>query len=245
MLEAIIFKAIGDKQRRYIMVKLIGYARISTASQVGNTSIAHQKNQIEKFCQDHGYELIHIFEEQGSGENFADRPTWMMIQENILSSGDVDGIVCFNQSRVSRNTGEFCTFADAIIKAGKTIKIVADPNLDIYNSGDYFKFTIISAMDRKDRIDIVAKMQTGRANKAKDGGFAYGSPSFGYESINGELKPKESEQEAIEIIRRHRKSGKSYCKIASYLNDQGIPTKRGKTWTDVQVARIHKRLKAA
>ncbi|WP_083891051.1 recombinase family protein [[Leptolyngbya] sp. PCC 7376] len=48
---------------------------------------------------------------------------------------------------------------------------------------------------------------------------------------------------SIEIIRRHRKSGKSYQKVADYLNQQNIPTKRGKQWSAMQVMRICKRLK--
>lgn len=228
-----------------MVLRLIGYARISTQSQVGNTSISHQISQIEKFCQKHGHALIHTFEEQGSGEHFAERPTWMMIQENVLASGDVDGIVCFNQSRVSRNTGELCTFADALIKAGKHIKIANDPNLDIYDNGDYFKFTIISAMDRKDRADIIGKMQTGRKVKAEAGGYAYGSPAFGQQSVNGELVADESEQQIVDVIRRHRKSGKSFAKIADYLNAHGIKGKRGKDWYASSVSNVYKRLMAA
>lgn len=225
-----------------MVLRLIGYARISTVSQIGNTSIDNQKEEITKYCQEFGFELVHIFEEQGSGENFAARPTWMMIQENVLATPDIDGVVCFHQSRVSRNTGELCTFADALIKAGKHIKIVGDPNLNIYNSNDYFKFTIVSAMDRKDRIDSIQKLQDGRALKAAKGGYAYGSPAFGKQSVNRELGDDENEQKTIDVIRRHRKSGKSFAKIADYLNAKGYPTKQGKQWHASSVSNVYKRL---
>jgi DNA invertase Pin-like site-specific DNA recombinase len=168
----------------------------------------------------------------------------MMIQENVLSTPDIDGVVCFHQSRVSRNTGELCTFADAVIKAGKHIKIADDPNLDIYNSGDYFKFTIVSAMDRKDRADIVVKMQNGRKVKASNGGYAYGSPQFGMQSVNKVLVANDEELASIDVIRRHRKSGKSFAKIADYLNTEGIRTKRGKQWHASSVSNVYKRLMA-
>lgn len=226
-------------------LKLIGYVRISTESQVGNTSIPHQKKQIQKFCEDRGYELLGIFEEQGSAENMMDRPVWLGVQFQVLNRGDIDGIVCFNQSRVSRNTGELCQFADSLLAAKKTIKIVSDPNLDLTQSGDYFKFTIISAMDRKDRIDTINKMQEGRAAKAQSGGYAYGAPRFGTQTINGELVAKPSELETIEIIRRHRQSGKSWSAIAEYLNAHGYPTKRGGQWSHSTVQRVHVRLKSA
>ncbi len=57
---------------------------------------------------------------------------------------------------------------------------------------------------------IRERLERGRQIKAQNGGYAgYGSPAFGQESVNGELINNEKEQEIIEFIRRHHKSGKS------------------------------------
>ena len=56
-----------------------------------------------------------------------------------------------------------------------------------------------------------------------------------------ELVPNVSEQDAIELIRELRGGGFSLRKIATELDDHGIPTKSGQKWNHNSVASILKR----
>ncbi|WP_396134925.1 recombinase family protein [Chamaesiphon sp. OTE_8_metabat_110] len=49
----------------------------------------------------------------------------------------------------------------------------------------------------------------------------------------------------IEIIRKHRKSGKSYQSIADYLNQKNLKPKRGGTFKPSSVGDICRRLRSA
>ncbi len=90
---------------------------------------------------------------------------------------------------------------------------------------------------------IWERLERGRQVKAQNGGYAgYGSPAFGQESVNGELVENEKEQEVIELIRRHHKSGKSLQQIADWLNQQGYTTKRGSEWKRISIKRVLDRL---
>ncbi len=90
---------------------------------------------------------------------------------------------------------------------------------------------------------IWQKLEQGRQAKAAQGGYAgYGSPAFGQQSLNGELIDNPREQEIIELIRRHHKSGKSLQQIANWLNDSGYSTKRGQQWKRISVKRVLDRL---
>jgi hypothetical protein len=60
----------------------------------------------------------------------------------------------------------------------------------------------------------------------------------------GELVTDADEQAVIDVIRRHRRSGKSYGAIAVYLNDKGYATKRGGNWGAQTVANVYQRLMA-
>jgi len=62
-------------------------------------------------------------------------------------------------------------------------------------------------------------------------------PSYGQQKIKDFL-PDPKEQEIINIIRNHRRSGKTIYAIAKYLNDNGYKTRHGKDWNQVQVKRI-------
>jgi Recombinase len=87
------------------------------------------------------------------------------------------------------------------------------------------------------------RLEQGRRLKAARGGYAgYGSPAFGQASIDGELVDDPQEQEIIEFIRRHHKSGKSLQQIADWLNLHDYPTKRGQQWKRISVKRVLDRL---
>ena len=87
------------------------------------------------------------------------------------------------------------------------------------------------------------RLELGRRSKAAQGGYAgYGSPAFGEKSVNGNLVANEKEQQIIELIRRHHKSGKSLQQIANWRNIQGYKTKRGREWQRISVKRVLDRL---
>lgn len=92
-------------------------------------------------------------------------------------------------------------------------------------------------------LKVWERLEKGRQAKAASGGYAgYGSPAFGQKAINGELVEDPTEQQIIELIRRHHKSGKSLQQIADWLNEREYPTKRGQQWKRVSVKRVLDRL---
>ncbi len=94
-----------------------------------------------------------------------------------------------------------------------------------------------------DKMALWQRLQAGRAEKAAQGGYAgYGSPAYGERVVDGELTKDDKEQQVIELIRRHHKSGKSLQQIADWMNSQGHTTKRGRQWQRISVKRVLDRL---
>jgi DNA invertase Pin-like site-specific DNA recombinase len=92
-------------------------------------------------------------------------------------------------------------------------------------------------------LDVWERLERARRAKAAQGGYAgYGSPAFGQQSIEGELAEHPDEQQIIELIRRHHKSGKSLQQVADWLNQNGYTTKRGQQWQRISVKRVLDRL---
>lgn len=91
--------------------------------------------------------------------------------------------------------------------------------------------------------EIWERLEQARRLKAAQGGYAgYGSPAFGQQAVAGELSDHPDEQQIIELIRRHHKSGKSLQQMADWLNQQGYSTKRGRQWQRISVKRVLDRL---
>lgn len=101
----------------------------------------------------------------------------------------------------------------------------------------------MSGENRATHNQIWQRLESGRQIKAADGGYAgYGSPAFGQKAIDGELVANPQEQQIIELIRRHHKSGKSLQQIADWLNHNGYKTKRGQQWRRISIKRVLDRL---
>ncbi|NJK53296.1 MAG: recombinase [Leptolyngbyaceae cyanobacterium SU_3_3] len=91
--------------------------------------------------------------------------------------------------------------------------------------------------------EIWERLEQGRRAKAAQGGYVgHGSPAFGQRSLNGELVANPDEQQIVELIRRHHKSGKSLQQVADWLNQNGYQTKRGQQWQRVSIKRVLDRL---
>jgi hypothetical protein len=71
------------------------------------------------------------------------------------------------------------------------------------------------------------------------------APRYGQQLVGEKVVDHPEEQKIIELIRRHRKSGKTLEKIAAWLNEQGYQTRHGCMWQKGQIKRIVDRLNSS
>lgn len=225
-------------------MRLVAYCRVSTEGQSDNTSIQDQKDRIIGYCKGMEHELVVMLEEVGSAKNKSGRPIFNQALD-LLKAGAADGLIAAKLDRVARNTLDVLELVRDVLQPLDKALILLDLNVDTSTPTGKMVLTVMSGVAELERALITERTQTGRKNKAAKGGYAYGSPAFGLMSNeNNELTPHLDEQAAIEIIRRHRKSGKSFDRIAQYLNSQEIQTKRGGKWIGRTVYNIYQKIEA-
>src|SRR5205823_7582346 len=76
---------------------------------------------------------------------------------------------------------------------------------------------VLGAVAEYERSMIRLRMRAGRRRKAEKGGYAYGSPPYGWQSIGGDLIEVPEEQAVISRIRAWRAEEKSLTVIADRL----------------------------
>jgi site-specific DNA recombinase len=221
-------------------MKLIGYIRVSTQDQADNTSLADQRNKIEAYCIAMGHELVEIFEEIGSGKNTSDRPVFTQALEAVRNQAD--GIIAAKLDRVARNTRDVLELVEDVLQPEKKALVLLDLQVDTSTPTGTMILTVMAAVATLERSVINQRTQGGRKSKSENGGYAYGAPGFGQTAEGGELVNNDDERVVIEVIRKHRKSGKSYDQIAKYLTATGYQTKRGGAWNGGTVFKIYERL---
>jgi site-specific DNA recombinase len=209
-------------------MKLVGYVRISTESQIDNTSIDDQIEKLQAYCKAFSHDLVEIFVEVQSGKTASARLEFMKAMEMVKVSGD--GIIATKLDRIARSTRDVLSMVEDVLIPNKKSLVLLDLNVDTSTPTGIMVLTMLAAMAQLERSIIIERTQGGRKRKQENGGYAYGSPKFGQQSINAELVEDEGETATIETIRKHRKSGKSYQKIADYLNENNIKSKQNKRW---------------
>ena len=233
-------KAYTVKHSGVIEMKLIGYVRVSTKNQVDNTSLESQKSEIEIYCQKFGHELVEVFCDVGSGSSIKKRKG---LQDAIASLPNYDGLIVAKTDRLGRATRDILGIIDDNILPTKKDLILLDLGIDTATPQGRLMLTVFSSFGEFERAIIKERTDKGRKVKMKEG-KPMGTPKFGevvIENVNERIV-NEDELKVIEIIRKHRQSGKKANQIAKYLNAQGIPTKRGKLWTQQGVINILDRL---
>ncbi len=219
-------------------MKLIGYARVSSDSQEDNTSLLDQEHRIRSYCIAMNHELVGIHSEVASGSSMK-RPSLQSIIEYLPT---VDGIIVLKLDRLSRSVLDTVNLVSKLNKEGKHL-VAVEQQLDTSSSSGRLFLNIMASFAEYERELINERTQGGRKFKASKGGYAYGKPRFGMKSVNKELVECEEQKKVIQIIKNHRRSGKSFYAIAKYLNKNGYATKQGREWHDTSVMNILQGLK--
>lgn len=216
-------------------MKLLGYVRVSTSGQHDNFSLEDQKNKITSYCSTFDHELIEIFEDTKSGSSL-DRKG---LNELLAKLKNYDGLIVYKLDRLSRSAKDTLSILETLKADNKNlISVTEDLNSNL-------EFLI--NFNEYEREVIKERVTAGRKAKKETGVYAGGKPKLGYQVkhetslVNGKtitiktLEKNDKEQEIIELMKRHKRSGKSLYQIAKWLNDNGYQTKHGKEFKVSQV----------
>lgn len=150
------------------MVKIIGYARVSTTKQ----DLSRQKLKIKEFCENNNYELIEIIEDFGISGVVADRKGYIELQSKTYK--DADMIVISELSRLSRqeDVTEAVYNIQQIINKGLSVILLDSPS-KIYEANKLLDITEILILTIKawaaaqERLDIKRRTKMGSKLSSK------------------------------------------------------------------------------
>ena len=181
-----------------------GYTRVSTSSQIDNTSLEEQTRKINAVAQYHGIRVDDIFREEGvSGSiSLSLRPAGYKMLAR-LKSGDT--IIAAKLDRMFRSAQDALVTAERWASQGVKL-IVADISTDPISENGMGKlfFTLLAAMAEFERSRIAERVAAGKYAKKQSGGYSGGKRPFGYyvEGTGKEamLMPHPEEYPAIQFI---------------------------------------------
>jgi len=209
-------------------VKVIGYVRVSTEEQAREgISLEAQKHKITSWTEALDGELLFIAEDAGiSGKLIRNRDGLRMAIETTCAEKAV--LVVYSLSRLSRSTRDTLMVADRLDKAGADLVSLSE-RIDTTTAAGKMVFRMLAVLNEFER-DQISERTSAILQHKKAKGEVYSPTPYGFKRDGSKLVPSKEERRVIGEIVVMKKRGMSLRAIASSLNEEGIPAKRGGIW---------------
>ena len=230
---------------------VFGYLRVSTEGQAKQGySLSEQRAEIERYCKENQFNIVKIFSDEGVSGAKADEDEMCIEREGLmdmlasLKTQKVSYVVVLNTSRLWRSDLVKILVHRELKKNGVDIKAVDRPTYSIYtqNPNEVFVNGLFELLDIYETLEISLKLQRGRLEKAKGGGYAGGGAPYGYASMRGgkSLFINEKEAEAVRRLFHLRELFPHFSlqKLCDYMNMEGYKGRNGADFNAVLVKRI-------
>ena len=210
-------------------VKALGYACQNTLSQKPkNLTLGDQENVIKRYVREKDWELVDIFRETTSSNNATTQP----ILEKIISEASekkYDILVIARLDRLTRDVRVLNTLISEVCMKNGIHLLSIEEEVDTRTECGQLALKIIDIVTKWDTKRISDRTREIIARKRAIG-ERVGHAPFGHTYKDKRLVPVEAEMDIVRLIRVEREKGLSYHKIAKYLNDRKIASKRGGIW---------------
>lgn len=207
-------------------MKLVAYLRVSTDRQAEEgLGLDVQEQAIRKWAKAQGHRVVGWYRDEGvSGSNgIEDRDA---LPDALEALRDADGLVVYSLDRLARTLTTQEGILGHIWDAEARVFSVTDGGEILEDDPDDPMRTAMRQMrgvfSQLERAMISKRMREGRRRKGEQGGFAYGSPPFGYRSKEGKLVKDPEEQKALDLMRSMREEGASLREIGRALEAEGF-----------------------
>jgi len=220
------------------MNRAVGYIRVSTEEQSREgISLDMQAAKIRAYAELNDLELKEIVQDDGiSGKSISARPGIQTVL-SMVKARKVDAIIIYKLDRLARNTIECLSMAEDMDKKGVALHSITE-KLDTQSAMGRFFFTLTASLAAMERDVISERTTAALAHKKSNGEKCGGLCPYGYRAIEGKLVPHIPEQRIISRIKTLRAEGESTRAIVKRLQEEGIHTRKGTTFSQSQVMRI-------
>ena len=211
-------------------MRVIGYTCLNTMSQQPkNLSLKEQEQIIREYTVLQNWELVEMFRETTDSSTAQNQQPMLAEIINESNKGRFDALVIARLDRLTRNIRQLNTLISQVCIRNGIELISIEEGLDTRNDCGELALRIIDIITKWDTKRISDRTREIIARKRAKG-ERVGHAPFGYTYRNKRLVAVDTELKTVKLIREQRDKGHSYHKIAKYLNERKISSKRGGIW---------------
>lgn len=217
-------------------IKALGYVRVSGKGQVKGHGLTRQRDDVQRFASEHGYDLVRFYEDAHTGTE-ADRPAFVEMLACMMDNG-VRVVVVESLDRLARDLMIQTQLLAKLATEGITL-IAANTGEDVTAAmqDDPMRKAMIQIQGVFAELDkslLVRKLRKGREKRRELQGKCEGRKAFGERGSEADTLRR-----IMELRRKRRGQARlSYQAIAERLNQEGLPTRSGVAWSGSTIGTI-------
>jgi site-specific DNA recombinase len=211
------------------------YARVSSARQKKDDTIASQTTALRGHAQQLGLEVPEewVFCDEGHSGATLIRPALERMRDLIAGVG-IDVVLCYSPDRLARKFAYQALLLEEFARAGTRVEFIKGPRGD--SPEDQLLVQFQGMFAEYEKAQIMERYRRGKAHRAKTGSInVLGGAPFGYryirknEHTGAAYQIVEHEAALVaEMFRRYADDGASIAELTRWLSSQGVPTRTGK-----------------
>ena len=219
-------------------MNIAAYCRVSTEKEDQLNSLEAQKQFFTEYTKRTGDVLVRLYADEGiSGTKTKNRKEFMRMMADA-DKGLFDMVVVKDISRFARNTVDLLQNVRKLKSLGIETQFLTANMTSMGNSE--FVLTIFGALAQEESANTSKRVKFGKKMNAEKGRVP--NIVYGYDKTIGDYFNLEINKEEAAVIKQifkmYTEEGYGALKIANHLNEQGVRTKRGCTWSQKAICRI-------
>ena len=219
-------------------MNIAAYCRVSTDKEDQLNSLEAQKQFFTEYTKRTGDVLVRLYADEGiSGTKTKNRKEFMRMMADA-DKGLFDMVVVKDISRFARNTVDLLQNVRKLKSLGIETQFLTANMTSMGNSE--FVLTIFGALAQEESANTSKRVKFGKKMNAEKGRVP--NIVYGYDKTIGDYFNLEINKEEAAVIKQifkmYTEEGYGALKIANHLNEQGVRTKRGCTWSQNAICRI-------
>jgi site-specific DNA recombinase len=211
-------------------MKILGYIRVSSVTQIKGYSLKLQKDKIKEYCKLMDIDLIEVYEDRGLSGMSIDKRNGYKDMVEYLENNEIDGVIVWSLSRLGRKMRDVIGFLDVLKERGKKFISIKE-NINNDDKIGSLIMNILGSINEFE-VEVIRERIRDVKREKKIKGLIYGNEIYGWDKFEGKLIKNEGEFKVIKGIKNLRSRGWSWRKISNKLNKDGIKSKKGGVWYD-------------
>jgi DNA invertase Pin-like site-specific DNA recombinase len=226
-------------------MRYVVYLRVSTDQQADTGhGLQVQETACRAWLRAQGHRLVGVHQDtdRSGGDDLTQRPG-LAGAVGELVAGRADGMVVYRLDRLARDLvlqEQLLAECHRIGRELHSCSPTEDANLAHTPDDPTRQLVrrILGSIAEYERAVIRLRLTAGRESKRAAGGWIGGRIPFGYAHAGGELVPLESEQKALQAMRRWHRQGWSLRQIGTALEEAGHLPRGSERWHPSTVHKI-------